>query len=191
MRYPEDDTSRLYVCWDSIIPENQEYIEKCLYYGTTYDEMPADFIIRQKGKIDPKHGNINNSIEEDSYIRALTDNLAIIRECAKSGEDYRGYAMDLAVQYPFKAMSQFFYDFSSILNSNGVVRILLAHKSNTPESIIMMREKLLEAWKNQNEVMHEQASIAKILEPMVYEDFGEVYVRASDEMMKIYSLPIF
>lgn len=191
IRYPEDDPNRLYVCWDSIIPGDKEFIEKCIYYGTSYDKMPADFRLRQKGKIDPKHGNIANSIQEDSYIRALDHNIAIISEEAKTGADYRGYAMDLAVQYPLQAMNQFFYDFSGVLNNNGVIRILLAHKKGTPEEIILEREKLMEAWKNQNEVMHEKASRAQILESMVYEDFGEVYSRSSSEMMKIYSLPIF
>lgn len=39
--------------------------------------------------------------------------------------------------------------------------------------------------------MRENASYAELLTPLVYDDFGQVYSRSIEEMMKIYSLPIF
>ncbi len=187
---PNDNPDRLFVCWDSIIPQDKSFIESCIHYATSYEKVPVDFILHKKGTIDPKHGSIKGSIQEESYVRALDSNIAAIQRAASNNEDYRGYAMDLAVQYPFQATEQFFEDFSQMLNLKGVVRILLAHKKDTDPEIIRERALLLDAWQNQNKLMREHASVAELVSPMVYDDFGEVYSRSGDEIMKVYSLPI-
>lgn len=57
---------------------------------------------------------------------------------------------------------------------------------------IINRASILDAWKNANGFMpDERKAGAKVLTPLVYSDFGEVYKRSIDEMMKIYSLPMF
>ncbi len=188
---PDDNPDQLFVCWDAIIPQDRSFIEGCMHYATTYEQMPVDFRLRETGKIDGKHGNIKGSIQEDSYIHALDRNIALIRSAVQKGEDASGEAMDLAVQYPMQATQQFLEDFSSMLNRNGIVRVLATHKHDVDSKTIRYRNALLEAWQNQNRFMRENASYAKLLNPMVYEDFGQVYVRALDEIMKIYSLPIF
>lgn len=108
-----------------------------------------------------------------------------------NGEDAYAEALDLSVQYPMQATGQFLWDFSSTLNNNGVVRILPTHSSKTSPEIIQYRTFLLEAWQNKNKFMRENASYAELLTPLVYDDFGQVYSRSIEEMMKIYSLPIF
>lgn len=188
---PDDDPERLFVTWDAVIPKDRTFIEKCHQYATTYEEMPVDFRLRQGGTIDSKHGNMKGSIQEESFMRALDLNIVRVKRAAANGEDYQAEAIDLAVQYPIQATQQFLEDFSSVLNNNGVVRILPAHKSDTDPELVRYRTNLLEAWQNQNRFMRENAAHAKLVEPMIYEDFGEVYSRSSDEIMKIYSLPIF
>lgn len=188
---PEDNSDRLFVCWDAVIPKDQSFLNQCWYYATTYKKMPIDFRLKQTGKIDPKNGSIKGSIQEDSFIRALDLNIESVRRAAAKGEDYRAEAIELAGQYTMQATEQFLEDFSAMLNLNGVVRILPAHKEDTDYEVIRHRTLLLEAWENQNRLMREKASGAKLVEPMVYHDFGEVFSRSSDEIMKVYSLPIF
>lgn len=188
---PDDDPERLFVTWDAIIPQDRTFINKCYKYATTYEQIPADFSIRQTGAIDTKNGNIKGSIQEESFLHTLDYNIERIRIAAANGEDYQAEAIELATQYPMQATEQFLKDISYTLNNNSVVRILPAHKSNTDPELVRYRTNLLEAWQNQNRFMREKSSHAKLLTPMSYEDFIEVYSRSSDEMMKIYSLPIF
>lgn len=188
---PGDDSDRLFVCWDAIVPEDRSFIEGCLYFGMTYAQMPADFRLKETGMTDGKHGSMKGSIQEDSYMRAFDTNIGILRASAQRGEDYRGEALDLAAQFPLQAAQSFFESFSAMLNRKGVVRILVAHKKNVAPELLKYRTDLLEAWQMQNRFMRENASHAKVLDPMLYEDFGEVYSRSSDEMLEIYSLPIF
>lgn len=188
---PQDDPDRLFVCWDAIIPQDRSFIEGCMHYGTTYDSMPVDFPLKQTGMTDGTHGTIKGSIQEDSYINAVLSNIQILRETAKSGGDVRGEAMDLAVQLQLQATQAFLEAFSAMLNKKGVVRILVAHKNDVNAELLRYRMALLSAWENQNRFMGKNASGAKLVESMVYEDFGQVYSRSIDEMMKIYSLPVF
>lgn len=188
---PDDDPERVFVCWDAIIPEDRSFIEDCLCYGMAYAPMPADFRLRETGKTDGKHGSIKGSVQEDSYIRAFDNNIEILRATFQRGEDYEGEARDLAVQFPLQAAQSFFETFSEMLNLKGVVRILVAHKSNVAPELLKHRTEFLEAWRIQNKFMGKSASRAKLLEPMIYNDFGEVYSRSIDEMMEILSLPIF
>ncbi|MDE6141995.1 MAG: hypothetical protein K2G03_05270, partial [Bacilli bacterium] len=188
---PDDDPERLFVTWDAVIPKDRTFINKCHEYATTYEKMPADFLLRETGTIDPKHGNIRGSIQEDSFIHTLDLNIERIKKAAAKGEDYHAEALDLAVQYPMQATETFIEDFSYTLNINGIVRILPAHKSDTEPELVRYRTQLLEAWKNQNRFLREKAAQAKLLTPMLYDNFGEVHSRSIDEMMKIYALPIF
>lgn len=58
----EDNPERLFVCWDAIIPKDRSFIEGCMNYATTYDQMPVNFRLRKTGMTDGKHGNISGSI---------------------------------------------------------------------------------------------------------------------------------
>ncbi|MDE5539698.1 MAG: hypothetical protein K2J20_04355 [Bacilli bacterium] len=188
---PQEDPERLFVCWDSIIPSDRSFIEACMRYGTFQDKMPVDFPLKQTGMTDGKHGTIKGSIQEESCLNAVRSNIQILRETAQKGGDVKGEAMDLAVQFPMQATQWFIEAFSEMLNQKNVVRILLAHRSDVNPELVRYRMRLLEAWENHNGLMREKASGAKLVEPMIYEDFGQLYSRSGDEMMEIYSLPIF
>ena len=188
---PEDDPEKLFVTWDAIIPKNQSFIDACKYYGLTFEEMPPLFALMQEGKTDPKNGTIHGSLQEESYFNTLNYNRNRVTKLAQDGEDYQAEALDLSCQYPSQATEQFLRNFSSLLNKNGVVRILLCYKNTTDSASVRHRMLLMEAWKNQNRFMRDQSSSAEIVESIAYDDFGEVYSRANEEMLKIYSLPIF
>ncbi|MCX4365943.1 MAG: hypothetical protein OSJ70_09270 [Bacilli bacterium] len=188
---PYDDPERLFVTWDAVIPKDRTFINGCEHYARTYEEMPSNFRLSQKGTVDPKKGTLKGSIQEDSFLCALDRNVERVREAYENGEDYQAEAIDLAVQYPMQATSQFLSDFSTMLSTNGIVRILPAHREDADPELVRYRTELLNAWTNQNGLMRENKAEAKVIDPMVYKDFGEVYSRSIDEMMKIYSLPIF
>lgn len=188
---PDDNPERLFVTWDAVIPKDSSFIEACIHYATTYKQMPADFALRQTGTIDPKNGNIKGSIQESSFVETLDSNIKRIRSAIERGEDYQAEAIDLAAQYLWQATEQFLEDFSAMLNLNGVVRILPAHREDTDPEVISNRTRLLEALSNQNKFMGRKASSAKLVESMVYKDFGKVYSRSGDELRIVYSLPIF
>lgn len=100
--------------------------------------------------------------------------------------------MEKSVQFQFDANETFFRDFSNLLELNGVVRILPAFSNKTHKPTAQYRASILEAWKNANKFMpNNRKAGAKVLTPMEYSDFGEVYSRSIDEMLTIYSLPIF
>lgn len=188
---PDDVPERLFVCWDSIIPQDRSFIESCMHYATTYQKIPADFESTKTGKTDGKYGTVKGSIQEDSYVDVLDSNIEILSASYQRGEDIRGEMMELAVQYPMKATQQFLDDFSSMLDKYGIVRVLVAHKGDVDLEVVKYRNALMGSWQNQNRVKREKQSRAELVEPMVYPDFGQLYSRSGNELMKIYSLPIF
>lgn len=192
MRYPEDDPERLFVCWDSIIPEDRSFIEACKYYAR-FTEMPApNFALSQKGATNVRSGTIKGSVQEQSYLEAYDALLNYLKDVKKSGGDLYGEIMEKAVQFPFDANERFFRDFSKLLQANGVVRILPSYSNKTHEQTSSYRASMLQAWQNANKYMPDNKKAgAKVLTPMSYSNIGEVYSRSVDEMLKIYSLPIF
>lgn len=192
MRYPEDDPERLFVCWDSIVPEDRSFIEACKYYAR-FTEMPApDFTLSQRGATDVRSGTIKSSVQEQSYLDTYDALLNYLKGVKRSGGDLYGEIMEKSVQFQFDANETFFRDFSNLLELNGVVRILPAFSNKTHKPTAQYRASILEAWKNANKFMpNNRKAGAKVLTPMEYSDFGEVYSRSIDEMLTIYSLPIF
>lgn len=188
---PEDDPEKIFVTWDAIIPKDKSFIAACIGYARSYEDVPLDFAFKQKGEIDPKNGTICGSIQESSYLEALNSNISRVRNIALAHGDYLAEAIDLASQFVFQATDKFLGDFSKMLNNKGVVRVLATHKNTTDPNEIRHRTQILEAWQNKNRLMKENQANAELVEPMVYDAFGEVYIRANEEMLKVYSLPIF
>lgn len=189
---PEDNSNIIFVNWKSVIPDDVEFLERCKHYARTYEEVPADFMYQKKGVIDQRYANVGDSIQERSYYDVLLSNtLSVHSAIANEDEDYQALAIDLACEFPFQATQRFLEDFSSVLKKNGIVRILLAYKTSLDYDTIRRRASLLDAWKNQNRFMREKMSNAEIAGEMSYDDFGKVYTKAQEEMLKVYSLPIF
>lgn len=201
LRYPEDDTDRIFVSWDSIIPEDRGFIEACKYYSR-FTDKPDDplFPLSRKGNIDPATGNMKDSIQEESYYTTYQNNLNYLSSLMKKGEDWQGEAIELAMQYTLDANERFFNDFTKTLNNNGIVAIMPCFSNTqTSPNIEAYRRELLEAWKNRNEMRRksgfrnaDEYSTVNVLDVQKYSDFGEIlYSKSVDEIMKIYSMPYF
>ena len=201
MRYPEDDTDRIFVSWDSIIPEDRAFIEQCKYYAR-FTEKPEDalFSISRRGSTDPADGTLKDSVQESSYYNTFERNLNYLYRTMKKGEDWYGEAMELAAQYSLDADERFFSDLVKLINNNGIVAILPCFAQDRAElPITRYRRDMLDIWKNRNEMRIKSGfrecgeySTAKVLDYETYTDFGEIlYQKSVDEIMKIYSMPIF
>lgn len=201
MRLPEDDTDRIFVSWDSIIPEDRSFIEACKHYAK-FTERPNNplFPLSRKGSTNPEEGTIKDSVQEESYFATYENNLTYLQNLMQMGKDWQGEAIELGTQYTFAANERFFDDFTRILNYNGIVAILPCFSEQQASSdITRYRMDLLEAWKNRNEVRKQSGfrkvdefSAANVLKSETYSDFGEIlYVKSTDEIMKIYSMPFF
>lgn len=188
---PDDNTDMLFVCFDSLIPEDRTFIEECKLYGSFRANPDPTFMIGQKGKTNPKYGTIHGSVQEASYLKTYLNNIEILKRVQSRGEDIQAEMLEMACQYQFAATSNFLRDISEIVSKHGIVRILPAFKHDADPAFTKYRLDLLEAWQNQNNLPGENKVYASLLQPMEYSDFGEVYSRAMDEMMKIMSLPIF
>lgn len=198
---PAEEPERIFVCWDSIIPEDRAFIEGCKYYATFKEKLDPNFILSQRGATNPAFGTIKGSVQEQSYFELYERNLKLLSSRKLEGADLYAEAMELTVQYPFDANQRFFEDFSRLLSMNDVVRILPAYSLETEPNIKNYRAQMLEAWKNANKFMRDEKSCAKVAPAIQYtkekggkdgySDFGEVYCKAGDLLMEIYSLPIF
>ncbi len=201
LRYPEDDTDRIFVSWDSIIPEDRAFIEACKYYARFTDKPnDPDFPLTRRGSVDPATGNIKDSIQEESYYTTYQNNLKYLSSLMQKGEDWQGEAMELVVQYTLDADERFFNDFTKMINNNGIVAIMPCFSDmQTSPNIEKYRRDLLEIWKNRNEMRRksgfrnsDEYSTANVLDVQKYSDFGEIlYAKSVDEIMKIYSIPYF
>lgn len=199
--YPEDlDSDKIFVSWDSIMPEDREFIELCKHYAKFTEKPTPDFVLKQKGSTDPESGTLKESMQETCYYDRYRANLNYLSSLMQKGKDWYGEAMELAVQYPLDANSDFFKAFTEAINNNGVVTVLPCFSEEKESSPITgYRMQLFEAWKNNNEMMKKSSirnsseyTTAIIREPHIYSDFGEVlYSKSSDELMRIYSMPIF
>lgn len=190
MREPREETQELFVSWESIMPNDQSFINGCIGYARNYS-MPPEFMLSKKGAIDLANGNIKTSIQEESYLGVYESIIRTIQASAARGEDIQADAIDLAFQYPFLATDRFLTDLSYYFNLNGVVRILPTHSKDTDPEVIRHRMMILEAWVNKNRLLGENVSCAEVLDGLVYDEFREAYSRAGDEVMAIMSLPIF
>ncbi len=188
---PEDNTDMLFVSFDALIPEDRTFIKQCRYYASFRGQPAADFPLTQRGKTNPKYGTIRGSIQEQSYLNTYLRYVTHIKDIQQIGEDAQAEMLDLACQYPFLANANFFFDFSDILSKHGIVRILPAFKKGRNQDFVKYRQLLLKAWSEQNKFSGAHKAYASLLEPFCYDEFGELYSKASEELMNIMSLPVF
>ena len=119
MIHPEDDTDRIFVSWDSIIPEDRAFIEQCKHYAR-FTEKPEDplFSIQRRGSTDPADGTLKDSVQEASYYDTFERNFNYLYSLMKKGEDWYGEAMELGVQYPLDADERFFSDLVKLIKTD-------------------------------------------------------------------------
>ncbi len=182
--YPE----RVFASWETIFPSDKTFLNFCHYYARTFEVIPPDFFLQMKGIVDPQNGNIGKSLQEESFMKVLESNYERVRTQARRGEDYRAEMMELVFQYAYQATQQVIDDFSSMLERKNIIRILPAHKKGIEEELKRERTMHLEAWQQYVKLVKKE-TYRDLVEPLDYDEFGEVISRSSKEMMKIYSLP--
>ena len=187
---PAEDSDRIFMCWDSLIPEDRAFINALMYYVRLTEFPEPGFVLDQRGATDPASGTIRGSIQEESYLNTYNGIVTRALQLAKAGEDPTGEVLDYAVQYPFLANSRFFEYFSKLLNDKCVIRILPTFSNKSERNITFYRAKMLEAWQAQNQFMDEKAA-AKVLPTICYDSIDEVLEKSGDELLKIYSLPLW
>ena len=158
----------IFVDWETIIPSNIEPLQEMIAYSRTTQKIPAQIIL-DSGK--------NQSIMKRVHMnRLLLIDKSQERPC---------------IDYPLQAMEDFLQLFSTTLEKNGVVSILPTFPNSDDESINKSRLKLIQAWKNKNEIdaKYKGKTLIDVLDPMSYDEFGEIYIKASNEMLNIISKP--
>ena len=191
MRNTEEDTDRIFVAWDSIIPEDRSFIEACKYYARLQEKPAPDFALKQKGSSDSRWGSIKGSLQEESFLTEYSNMINYLSRLNAQEKDWQGEAMELSVQYQFDAMQRFYEDFSRIMNLNGVVRIMPCFSRNSEPNITAYRKQVLDCWQNANKFMRGNSSAAIVNDPMVYSNMGEVYSKSTTELLNIMSMPYF
>lgn len=187
---PCEDSDRVFICWDSIIPEDRAFLYALMHYANLTELPSPKFVLDQRGATDPSRGTIRGSIQEESYLKTYNGVVARALEISKAGGDPKGEVLDLAVQFPFIANSRFFEYFSKLLNDKCVFRILPTFSNKAEHNITFYRAKMLEAWQAQNEFMDEKA-VAEVLPTICYDSIDEVLAKSGEELLKIYSLPLW
>ena len=99
-----------------------------------------------------------------------------------------------SIDYQFQAMDDFLQLFSRTLSKHMVATVLPAFpKSDSPE-VNAARARFIKSWETVNEIRASKYSnsnedLIEVAEPIEYENFEEVYERASEEMQKVISRP--
>lgn len=161
------EPSILYVDWETIIPSDIEPLYEMVEYAETVDRIPSKLILKaQDNRSLMKKAHLETLLQKDKYGE---------RPCL----DYR-----------FQAMENFMQMFSDAILNNGIVSILPAYP-NSEEEINRARFKVMEAIRYRMQMNVRNAKQAKVdmLDPFYYDEYGEVYIKAQREMMKIMSKP--
>lgn len=189
---PDDfNSDKIFMSWEALIPEDRWFIEACKYYARLTEKPNLDFPLQKRGLSDPDKGTLKDSLQERCYYNVYKNNLEELTDIYRRGEEWQGLALDYAVQYPFDANQHFYNELSRLLENMGVVRVLPCFATNTEPNISRYRADILNAWNDQNKLRRKRIDI-ELLPFEQYSDFDEIfYVKSTDELMKIMSLPDF
>jgi len=155
----------IYTDWETFIPSDIEYLQTLASYSGTSEDIPSEIIFEMLKK--------NNSVIEMAYQEVFS---RIERPC---------------IDYSPRAMDYFMRKFDNILQVNRIVAVLPTYKENSDREIINSRQRILNSFAYRNDTFSKIKGDRKVdvLSPMLYRNFGEIYVRATDEKMKILSAP--
>lgn len=158
----------LFVDWESIVPSDIEPLQEMVEYAQTTEPIPPQMIL-DSGK--------NQSLMKSVHMNRLSQ---IDENNERPSIDYR-----------FQAMNDFMELFLRTLENNGIVSILPTFPNKEDKAVNKARTKVMQSWRDRNERESQYGKYRRIdvLEPMQYDDFGEIYIRAQDEMLKIISMP--
>lgn len=158
----------LFVDWESIITSDIGPLKEMIKYAQTTEKIPPQLILDSEK---------NPSLMKKAHINRL---LQIDKSNERPSYDYGCLAMEDFMQL-----------FSKTIEKNGIVSILLTFPNQENSKINQARYRIMQSWKNRNEMKAKLKREEKvdILQPMNYDSFGEIYIRAHEEMLKIMSKP--
>lgn len=159
-------TNILYVDWETIIGSSDgEPLQEMKHYAEIVDKLPASITLK---------GMQESSLLKKSHWDTL---MQMDRHGQRPSHSYK-----------FRAMEQFEQMFSEVMQKNGIVSILPALSVEDGEDINQRRMKLLRSW-NYTQKSSQGVRKVEVLPPLSYTTYGEVYIKAQDEMMKIHAKP--
>lgn len=165
-----NDRDMLFVDWETVIPSDIEVLRQAIAHANTTEEVPYKFFLDASKR---------DSIMQQAYLNRLS-------EMIQTGDRPR-------VDFQFLAMEDFMQQFTRLIEKIGVVRILPTYPNQDDSDINMARAKLITAWGDRNR-MHAhfgEGTSIEVLPPVMYNEFGEIYAKAEDEMLKIISAPFW
>jgi len=160
------DYDIIYADWETVITSDIQPLQEMTAHAGTKDQIPIKLIL------DSGH---NSSMIRKAYSETLTE---INRP---------------SMDYSFIAMDNFMRLFSNSLHNYDIVTVLPAFSNNDSPEVVRARSRFIESFKY-NEGMKSNLNRTQpinVLPSMSYENFGEVYAKAQDEMMKIINKPYF
>lgn len=158
------DYEIIYADWETVVTSDIEPLIEMKQYANTKEQIPVKLIL------DSGH---NSSMMRKAYMETLTE---IERP---------------RIDFSFLASDRFIKLLSDTLHKHDIVAVLPAFSENDSEEIVRVRSRVLEAFKNNEEMKAKQngTEAIEVLESLSYTDFVEVLIRARDEMVKILSKP--
>lgn len=161
----------LFIDWKTFIPENLEFLNSVKFVGT----RSADYETQSK------------LLFESMKVNSLMEKTCL--DSVKKGP---------RIDFPQVAMNDFLNKFTELLEKNRIVQVLPCYSRNQDESITLNRRRIMQTWNDRNQTFLNadcptitKSINTKILDGIEYEEFGEVYRKASNQMMEIMSKPNF
>ena len=160
------DYDIIYAAWETVAPSDIEPLRQMKSYSQNQEQIPFDLILKSDHK---------SSIMRKVYAETLT---GISRP---------------RLDFSFIASDKFMQTFVDAMQRNGIVSILPAFSKSDSQDIINSRVTILNSLRTYVDmrVTQNRGEHIEILPGMIYEEFGEVYGKAKEEMMKILSKPFF
>ena len=160
------DYDIIYADWETVAPSDIGPLQQMKAYSLNKEQIPLGLIIKSDHK---------SSIMRKVYAEVLT---AIGRA---------------SMDFSFIASDKFMRTFIDAMQKNGIVSILPAFSKTDSQDVIKGRMTVLNSLRTYIDILDKQniGEHIEILPSMIYGEYGEVYRKAQEEMMKIISKPFF
>lgn len=158
----------LFVDWETIVQSDIESLQKMVQYAQMSQPTPPQELFEIMKK--------SESIMKKAHYERLIS--------------LEQHNMKPSIDYQFQAMEDFMRLFEEILELNGIVTVLPTFRNKENEEITTARVKIINTIKDRLRTINRGID-CEILQPMTYDNFGEIYIKSNEERLKIISLPIF
>lgn len=162
-----------FVDWKTLIPEDLEFMQNIKQYGTIGGSN-MDFVQLMKQQM--SHNQL--SLLERTALDSISQQ------------------SQPRIDFPLIAMNCFLENFTSVLQKSRIGTILPTFSQKVQSQQCENRRKILKTWNDRNRTLLQANQLTinnktkcNVLPIMEYQDFGEIYKKAQEEMLKIFELP--